>query len=288
MKKIIATAVAAAFVAPAFVAPVMAAEVTISGDFEYYMISADSGEDSFTSFNGGDQVVTVSATSETAMGWKISADMNVLVDNGQEVGTDGGESITVAGPFGTISVGDVSGALDNVGDYTDVAPQDGGFGADGSDASILYVLPTFVPGLKVSLSHTPEADAVGVDNFAGNTGGESVSVAYKFGPGEVYYGTQDLGNVETTAFGIKYSVGALMVAAESGDKDSASGTDYTGLAATYKIGDTTLIAERQDENDVEQILLAVRHALGGGLSVYAQSTSVDDADATYLGVNYAF
>jgi hypothetical protein len=285
MKKIIALAVAGAFVAP-----VMAADVTLSGDFEYVMVFPETGG---SSFRGGDQIVTFGASSETSNGLSVSAKANILVNNDQVVGTDGGEHIKVAGPFGTVSLGDVSGGLDNVGDYTDMAPQDGGFGADGSDANILYVLPALVDGLKVSISHAPKDTA---NNFGNSPAGDSYSVAYNFGAGEVYYGSESLtGSDELGAYGIKYSVAGLTLAAELGNKGT---TDYTGIAASYKIGDTTLIVESQEveangSTSVDDTLIAVKHSLGGGLSVYAQLTTEDqDAttpnDKTYLGVNYAF
>ena len=182
MKKIIAIAVASAFVAP-----VMAADVTISGDFEYMMVMPDGGDNSLV---GGDQIVTVSASSETSNGLTVSASMNLLTGNDQSVGTDGGESIKIGGAFGTISIGDVSSALDNVGDYTDVAEVDGGFDGDGPDASILYVLPTVFPGLKLSVSHAPDGDNFGgspaADSYS--PAADSYSAAYSFGAGEVYYG----------------------------------------------------------------------------------------------------
>ena len=276
MKKIIAIAVASAFVAP-----VMAADVTISGDFEYMMVMPDGGDNSLV---GGDQIVTVSASSETSNGLTVSASMNLLTGNDQSVGTDGGESIKIGGAFGTISIGDVSSALDNVGDYTDVAEVDGGFDGDGPDASILYVLPTVFPGLKLSVSHAPDGD-----NFGGSPAADSYSAAYSFGAGEVYYGASEPANGdETSAMGVKYSVGGLTVALESGE----TGTEeYQGAAAVYKMGDTKLIVERQDSDTEDDTIYGVTQSLGGGLSVYAQMTQNDmvgASDTTYLGVEYSF
>ena len=284
MKKIIALAVASAFVTPAF-----AADITVSGDMEFVYVSPETGD---SSFQGGDQVIVFKAASETNNGLSVSADVNFLVNDDQTVGTDGGESITVSGPFGSISVGDASGGLDNVGDYTDVAPQDGGFDGDGTDANILYVLPAFVDGLKISASHSPEGTA---SNFGGEAAGEAFSAAYSFGSGEVYFGSQSLtGADDLEAYGIKYSVAGLTLAAESAEQGD---TEITGLAATYKINDTTLVFESQVNetgatSTEDDTIFAVKHDLGGGLSVYAQQTTEDQtaapSDKTYLGVNYAF
>lgn len=310
----IRAAVWTACVFPLVLPPAMAAEVTISGEFEYFMqhLELDLEDfdsefilddfDSRTSFVGGDQIIRVSATSETAFGFVISAEMNVLVDNDQEVETDGGEHVTVSGPFGSLSVGDVSGALDYVGDYTDVVPQGIGFGADGSDASVLYVLPEFVPGVSVAVSHTPRAGD-GAENFGNTFGGESLSMAYTVGSGAVYYGVEDLSYVATTAFGVRYAFGALMVAAESGrlDFEGLDSYDVFGLAATYKAGDTTLILESQDNDQgIDTRSVALTHQLGGGLQGYVQMTRLNFSapvdyfipsytlNSTFIGLKYEF
>jgi hypothetical protein len=286
MKKIIALAIAGAFVAPAY-----AADVSVGGDFEYYYYNEDGGS---ASVRGGSQIVKFSATSELNYGMTITGNATFAVDDEQAVATDGGESVTLAGSFGSISIGDVSSALDNVGDYTDMAPQDGGFAADGDDGNVLFVLPTFVDGLKVSLSHTPEDST---NNYANNTSGDAMSVAYSFAGGEVYAGTQSrAGETDMEAYGIKYTMGPLTVAYESGDSDTDE--EHTGFAASYKLDDaTTIIFENQESNDggtidVDDTIVAVKHSLGGGVTVYAQSTQEDQAsspvDKTYVGLVYAF
>jgi len=296
MKKIIAAAVATAFVAPAF-----AADVSVSGDMQFFYYNEDGGS---ASVQGGDQIITFKATSELSNGMTVSAAMNVLTNGATEsidssgstadvTDSDGGENITVSGTFGSISIGDVSSALDNVGDYTDIAPHDGTFAADGDDGSVLYVLPTLVEGLKLSVSHTPEDTD---NNFGGNTAGDSFSAAYNFGAGEVYYGSQSrAGETDMTAYGVKYSFGPLTVAYESGDSDTDE--EHTGIAATYTMGDTSILFESQESDDggtidVDDTIIAVKHNLGGGLTIYAQSTQEDQAsspvDKTYVGVNYVF
>jgi len=285
MKKIIAAAVATAFVAP-----VMAADLTVSGDMEYFYYNADGGS---ASLQGGSQIVTFTASSEMNNGMTITGTANFAVATAQTVATDGGDSLTIAGSFGSVSIGDVSSALDNVGDYTDMAPQDGTFLADGDDGNFLYVLPTLVEGLKLSVSHTPEDSA---SNVAANTSGDAFSVAYNFGPGEAYIGTQSRdGETDMEAYGVKYTIGSLTVAYESGDSDTDE--EHTGLAASYAMGDTTLIVESQEIDDggtidVDDTIIAVKHNLGGGVTVYAQSTQENQAssptDKTYVGINYVF
>jgi hypothetical protein len=105
MKKIIAAAVAAAFVAPAF-----AADITISGDQEFSYV--DTNGTTSTAIDGD---FNIKASTETANGLAVSADINIS-DEGED---DGSNSLTVAGPFGKLDMGDTSSAADNVDDRTD-------------------------------------------------------------------------------------------------------------------------------------------------------------------------
>jgi len=276
MKKIIAFAVASAFVAPVM------AEVDVSVNTEFFMSSSDDTQ----AISGGDQIVSFSGSSETSNGYAVSASMNVLTSGSATPSTDGGESISVSGPFGSVSVGDVSSGLDNVGDYTDMAPRDGGFGADGDDHNILYVLPTLAEGVQISASFSPEGA-----NFGGNSEGDSYSVAYNFGNGEVYAGALNpQGTENMTAYGVRVGMSGATVAFERG---SQGDDDFTGMAASYAIGDTTLLVETQERTGgttVDQNIVALTHNMGGGLSVYLQQTQDDDSDTdtAYAGMIYAF
>jgi hypothetical protein len=109
MKKIIAAAVATAFVVPAF-----AADVTVSGAFEWsYQETAGASSSDI------DNVVSIKATSETANGLTVSADINLTTNEASDSSTtndahDGSSSITIAGPFGSVDLGDTASAADAV------------------------------------------------------------------------------------------------------------------------------------------------------------------------------
>lgn len=301
MKKIIALAVASAFVTPAFADN---ANFTLSGDMEYRYIS---GEDN-TQLSGGDQVVVFTGSTETDDGLVVTGVTSLSIGNDQSATSDGGDHISVAGGFGKVSIGDVSGGLDNVGDYSDVSPVGGEFAGDGSDASILYVLPTMVEGLKVSASHTPEGA-----NFAGNSEMDAYSVAYGFSGGEVYYGAQSKANsTDMAAYGVKASFGGLMVAYEIAKEENPAAdlldVDYTGIAATYSIDNTKVAIEQQTADltvagvatlgEATETVISVTQSLGGGLSVYLanESNELKDAstgvtateDKTTAGIVYKF
>jgi predicted porin len=299
MKKIIALAVAGAFVAPVY-----AADVTISGDMEFQIQSADGSD---TEIKNDDNIIFINATSEGNNGLTFSATMNYKLGNANG---DGGESITVAGPFGSLSVGDNAGALDATGDWTDVAPELGGFDADGTDHGVLY--KTSVSGVDLALSYSPSSSTI--------TGGltddaSAVSVTYAMGSVSVYAGQESYESsdvdVDITAYGVKYSAGPLMIAVESGSKEDAAANEvgYTGVALTYKMGDLTLGYEGQTDDakggasvtitgdtaatsDSDLTILFAKYSLGGGATVYVESGSDDKAtnsgDTTTVGLHYAF
>jgi len=319
MKKIIALAVASAFVAPA-----MAADISVSGGLTYAYIQSDkSGTGDI--LTADDNQVVFTATSETSNGYSVSGKFTVVDDATGETDHQG-TALTISGPFGTLGLGDNSGALDATGDYTDMAYWFGGYNMDGNDMAIAYTLPTVVEGLTIRASMSPEGDnyIVGGESSADVAGTDegleatAVSVTYSVGDISVYYGEEEVDRAagQTTtnkSYGIKYSAGAITVAAESGSTDNsaavtnsdiADGDDveYKGLAATYQMGDITLAYEMQQMEEknvaaqrwIDENTFSVSTDLGGGLSAGVATTSNDSTDSdkkfdrTAVVVKYAF
>jgi hypothetical protein len=307
MKKIIALAVASAFAAP-----VMAADVTISGVVEYQYFDKDGA--STAQRNGDTPAFTVSATSQTDNGYTVTG--AITWD-----GDFDNDQLTVAGPFGSIAIGNPDGGLDAAGDYTDIAPEKGGFRGDGSDQFITVKPNLGIEGLTLAASMSPATTS----SSTGTPEGSAYSITYSAGNGvTLYAGSESFkGKVsaavdttqKTTAYGIKAEFGGLYVAAERGkikntgaDSDEA---DVTGLAAKYKLGNVTIGVESQDSDNVYTQLLAnsttagdstdiaifdettafVSYDFGGGLSAYVESYTNDKSatsDQTTVGVKYAF
>jgi len=318
MKKIIALAVASAFVAPA-----MAADISVSGGLTYAYIQSDkTGTGDI--LTADDNQVVFTATSETSNGYSVSGKFTVVDDATGETDHQG-TALTISGPFGTLGLGDNSGALDATGDYTDMAYWFGGYNMDGNDMAIAYTLPTAVEGLTIRASMSPEGDnyiAGGeTTDVAGTAEGleaTAVSITYSVGDISVYYGEEEVDRAagQTTtnkSYGIKYSAGAITVAAESGSTDNsaavtnsdiAAGDDveYKGLAAAYKMGDITLAYEMQQMEEknvaaqrwIDENTFSVSTDLGGGLSAGVATTSNDSTDSdkkfdrTAVVVKYAF
>jgi len=294
MKKIIAAAVAAAFVTPAF-----AAEVSVSGEIEYVYTATDGSDDAITD---SDNLIKVTATEETN-GFTTVATFVVLNDTSDsalDLQNDGG-NIAITTPQGaTFTMGDTSGALDAVGDYTDMAPAGGGFNFDGTDSALSLALPTF-NGLTVIASSSPDTVS---DISNGNSGVgadmSSVSAKYNFGPGELYYGQEEVGSTSIDAYGVKYSMQGLTVAYERGDLDTGTQTTSftgSGFAASYAMGDIVLIAESQTKKaksgttgNVDETVFAIEYNLGAvDLYVSGENSSVSGtADVTYAGIEFNF
>jgi hypothetical protein len=145
MKKLIAAAVTAAFVAPVY-----AADITLSGSQEFNWQDNNGASSSEV-----DGTVKVSASSELPNGMSVSA--TIALD---EAGAaDGGSNLKFGGDFGSIALGDVSGAIDSIDDVTDPSFE-AGHGTDGTDANALWTLPSMVPGLSVYVSASAQSQDV--------------------------------------------------------------------------------------------------------------------------------
>jgi len=318
MKKIIALAVASAFVAPAF-----AADVTLSGGLTYAYTQSDKAATGDT-LSADDNQIAVTATTETANGLSVSGTFKIVDDATGETDHQG-TALTISGPFGTLGLGDNSGALDATGDYTDMAYWFGGYNMDGNDMAIAYTLPTLIEGLTLRASMSPEGNnyiAGGeTTDVAGTAEGREAtaySVTYTTGPISVYYGEEDVDRTaaQTTtnkSYGIKYSAGSITVAAEAGSTDNAAAVassdigdgddvEYKGFAVAYAMGDITLAFESQQMEEknvanqrwIDENTFSISQDLGGGVSAGVSTTSNDSTDAdkkfdrTAVIVKYAF
>jgi len=286
MKKIIALAVASAFVAPAF-----AADVTVTGETEMQYVSTTGTTDSATN---ADNIVVVTASDEidgVSISTSIVVDVDALNDSGDYAGD--GSSLTLGVNGVTLAMGDVSGAMDAVGDYTDVAPAYGGFGADGSDHSFLVTLPT-MGGVTIYASMSP---TTGFDGSTADSTGFGAKLG--FAGGEVYFGTQEDTDSKWNSYGAKYSTQGMTVAYEKGADDAGSSADikYTGISATYTMGDVLLGVESQETKtdgstaSTDDTVTFIEYNLGSNVDIYVSQRSSQvsgTADGTTVGVEYSF
>jgi len=289
MKKIIAAAVATAFVAPAF-----AADVSLTGDQAVMYVNGDS---STTMITNGD--FNVKASAETANGWSVSADLNIgcgagcADGSGSTIYSEGGNSLTVSGPFGKVDLGDASGAVDALDDTTDwgyYVTQ----GSGGNDASILWTLPSFAEGLTVNVSHT--ADDNSIDSA---TASDGWSFTYKNSGFLVGYGANEYeAGEEEKIVKATYGMAGASILYEQHTDTTAAGadTDTTSLGLTYTTGDITLAYEGQKiesagSTDNDTTAVGIHYSMGGGVTSFVESLSDSEdssADATVVGIHLAF
>jgi len=305
MKKIIALAVAGAFVAPAF-----AADITIGGSVGYIFANSDDTATSVSNLDANN--IAVTATDELANGMTVTGTFNLESD--QAVTTDDGSNLKISGAFGSIAMGDVAGAADSVGDYTDVAASYGGFDGDGVDAAVLLTVSP-IENLTVNISHTPNtvSNVAQASSIQADTNGYSLK--YAFPNGEVYYATEtysgEADELNMTAAGIKYSLSGFTVAYEQASEEMGTGTeaiwagttgltangddlDLTGVSVTYSMGDITLAAENQKQEQgstkkEDTTTMSATYAMGPlSVSVSMSEEDVAATDSTALKFAYSF
>jgi hypothetical protein len=284
MKKIIATAVAAAFAVPVY-----AADITITGDQEF---SWQSNNGRTTASLDGD--VNVKASTETANGLSVSADINI----GEEAQDDGGASLTIKGPFGSIDLGDTSSAVDAIDDTTDwgyVLTQ----GSPGTDGSVLWTLPSMVPNLTVYLSASADTSDGAAQNSAAVAAPASdahngFAIKYNIDGLSVRYGQNDFDDgAESSLVAASYSIGGLGVAVETHTATDAAGaeTDTETVGVTYTMGDLTAAVETMENGTDDYTTLGVHYSLGGGVTAFIETTENDNDDteeAMAVGVAMKF
>lgn len=283
MKKIIAAAVAAAFVVPAY-----AADITISGEMEMTYVSPSTGTDAATN---ADNIITVTASDEID---GVTVTANIIMDQDAVFDQNGGDgsNMSLSANGVTLSMGDVAGGMDAVGDYSDIAPAYGGFNLDGNDHSFAVSLPA-IAGLNITASMSPEA---GFDGASDDETG--LGVSYSFPNGQVYFGSEDTATETHTAVGIRYSMNGFYVAYERGEDDNgaAADTEITGFAVRYQMGNIEVGMESQEitpdggaATEDETVAYIQYHM--GPVDLYVAQLS-DDADAnaegTTVGIEYGF
>jgi len=309
MKKIIALAVAGAFVAPVY-----AADVTIGGSVGYVIENADDTSTSIGNLDANN--IKVTATDELANGMSVTGVFNIEDD--QNTHTGDGSSLTISGDFGKLAMGDVAGAANAVGDYTDVAAWFGGFAGDGVDHAVSITPNLGVEGLTVMASWSPNT----VTNISAGSGvhGDMTgfSAKYAIGAAEVYAAAEtyrgEAEELDFSAYGVKYSVGGFTVAYETASEEApvanvaaiwgnvaaASVTDggedveYTGASITYGMGDITLAAENQKQEQgtteiKDTTTMSATYAMGPlSVAVSISEEDVAATDSTALKFAYSF
>lgn len=280
--------------------------VTLTGAAEMGIADSGDGDAMFHQ----DIQVTFGMSTETDTGLTISTAVDLSEVDGKDGkatntdGAHGGVAISVAGAFGTVTLGDTDGAFDwalaevdgagaIAADHTGHAGFNGLAGLDGGgDGQILRYNNSF-GGLGFALSFE-QAD--------GGTNGDVAGLGITGGFGDVGLGvgfqSHDNSNVSgasvTAAFGD--ISGAMNFARTS--NDAADDVTQLNVGATYTIGATSVNVNfgQKETGDVDAtgFGVAAQYLLGGGTKMqfgYGNSDHDDDSmdkDTWSLGLSMAF
>jgi len=271
-------------VAAATIASYASADVSVSGNFDwkYSNISSNVAASDGTSM-GQDHEVVISFSNKTDSGLTISGRYDVDAD------TDGIDesSISIAGGFGTITLG----ANDGVADAFGVTEQD---------------LINDEPHLSKfgSYASASSTATIGIATNAGETAasGDANKIAYitpSFGGFKAGYSMADAGvgtaTTNTTDMGFSYSFplegGSVLAEYNQSTKDgttTAAEFKSTNYGVTVTMGAVSFIASTSTAEeatagsnalteDIEANGFAVKYDLGGGLTIAASTMESEDA-----------
>jgi hypothetical protein len=298
MKKIIAAAVATAFVAP-----VMAADVTVSGDVEYFYKDV---ERSGASFDSGDQDIVVTATEDMGNGMTVTASLELDGDShtgaandsdNNQLGSD--TSLTIAGDGFTFSIGDaVDTAVEAFDEVSDKAEQ-GGTSGDSSVSTEHSALLKLTPmdNVTVALSTGTVNDAADATSYTVN----SYAVQFGLMGATVAYGIADNENQDKnlSTLSISYSTGPISVGYESiENKGYVEKDDQTNLGVSYAYGQGNIFVESGELKDdsvgtkTEKTAAGISYKMGPvntyALQEKSEAGNAASVNTTYIGVEYAF
>jgi len=295
MKKIIALAVASAFAVPAF-----AADVTVSGDVEYFYTDKDAG----SAFNSGDQDIVVSASEDLGNGLSVTASLELDGDSHtgaanssteNQMGSD--SSLTITGDGFSVQIGDATDtaveAFDEVSDKAEQGGTSGDTSISTEHAVLLKIMPA--DGVTVALSTGTVNDAADATSYVVN----SYAVQFNVKGATIAYGVADNENQakDVSTLSVSYAAGPVSIGYESiSNKAYTDKDDQTNLGVAYAYGNGNLFVESGELKDDSASTKTETTAVGasyklGAVNLYALRNSVKTTSTdhqTMVGVEYAF
>ena len=266
MRKLLLTSTA--LVAATSMINYASADVSVSGGFEWGYTDQNSD---ITASNGDsfrvDNEVVITFTNKTDTGLTITGRYDV---DGDAAAVDE-SSITIAGGFGSIRLGQDDGAED-------------AFGVNEGD--LIAEEGAYAVGSASILTNAGES---------GNTNGNKITYftpamgALKAGISFTDSGSNHSSSTDRTSYGASYNMafdgGSALVEYNQGSTDSATAggnsTDHVNYGVTVTMGAISAIvsaATREDgTSDEEATGVALKYDLGGGMYVAGSVTSADDS-----------
>jgi len=263
-----------ALVAAASISSFAVADVSVTGAFEWKYIqqAADQTAQDGDSF-GIDNEVVISFSNKTDSGLTIGGKLEIDADaNAQD------ESVlTISGGFGTFRLGQEDSMHESFGiTEVDLIDEEG----DGR-----YV---------GTATHTISGNA----GEQGSTDTNKIGyVTPKMGGFQAGMSVEDSGDNATTdmtAIGASYSMpladGSLTVKYNQSTRDGATDTDTTNMGAQFTMGAMSMIissmtTETGTTEDQKGTGFGIKYDMGGGLTIAASATEVEDDADTSAGEN---
>jgi predicted porin len=269
MRKLLLTSTA--LVAATSMINYASADVSVSGGFEWGYTSQSS---QIAASNGDsyrvDNEVVISFTNKTDTGLTITGRSDV---DGDAASVDE-SSITIAGGFGTIRLGQDDGAADAFGvDEGDLVGEDAGYAAGSS--SIL-----------TNASGSGNNDNNKIAYFTPAMGGLKAGVSFED------TGANAAANTDRTEYGASYSMtmgdASVVVEFNQGDANNATAgqlsTTHTNYGATVTAGAVSVIVSHGDfEDNVSNNSadgMSVKYDMGNGMYVAGMAMSSEDSTQT--------
>jgi len=280
-------------------AGIASADITLSG-------SADIGVKDTGATNTGGYLhneidFNIVASTTTDGGYTFGASVDIDDQTGSTAGSVSDQETYISGPFGKITVGDVSAAADGHG-LAEVGFD--GIGADDDLDGLRYgsavadvVFSTTVESMSVTLSYAAGTTAAG----AASDGDFGILVGFDAGEFGVTVGYSDDSSVASggagagaTSLGLTYSVGGISLAGFFADNSVNSGS---GFSASYALDANTTISAVYNSTDItsdkSDFGIGFSTNLGGGVKLAGGIGRVDATAGTSetaadLGFNIAF
>jgi len=295
-KTIVAAAIAAAVAAPAAMA-----EVSVSGQINQEFFNGTGDLESDTNAD-----VVFKGSEDLGNGMKASFVIHTMSDN-SAASTTGGDtsaqdldgasadtSISLAGDFGSITVGSFEPMLEGMvvsmaaTDASDVLSiENAQSSATRTNGGARYMSPSF-NGLTVGVEGFTDGGSAG-DDF----GVTAVMVQYSNAGLTVKYASENVNSTgtDTDALAVQYKMGDLTLVAV--DQDSSDNTkDDTFFGATYAMGNNTFGIGVIDSNTASDgdMIISAKHAMSKSTSVYLVVEDDDSAaeNTTLVGIQHTF
>jgi hypothetical protein len=266
MRKLLLTSTA--LVAATSMINYASADVSVSGGFEWGYTSQSS---EIAASNGDayrvDNEVVISFTNKTDTGLTITGRYDVDGD----AATVDESSITIAGGFGTIRLGQDDGAADAFGvDEGDLIAEDAGYAAGSSS-------------IMTNASGSGNNDNNKIAYFTPAMGGLKAGVSFEDS------GANTASNTDRTEYGASYTMAmgeaSVVVEFNAGDQNNATAgqlsTTHTNYGATVTAGAISLILSHGDQEDnvsnIDADGIAVKYDMGDGVYVAGMAMSSEDS-----------